>query len=102
MCLRKSPRKISGLHFRTCHSICFAVGDSMGKMPSISGVRTASVGAAAASAEPRDGRRVPLWSNLSGKLWFFLEPCTVLCFVGAGSQRVLDCMAALRFFFITL
>lgn len=60
MCLTKSPRKISGLHFRTCHSICFAVGDSMGKTPSNSGchrIHTAYVGAAAASAR-RDGRRV--------------------------------------------
>lgn len=35
MCLTKSLRKISGLHFRTCHSVCSAMGDSMGELPCI-------------------------------------------------------------------
>lgn len=31
MCLTKSLSKISGLHFRTCLSVCSAVGESMGE-----------------------------------------------------------------------
>lgn len=85
MCLTKSPRKISGLHCRTCHSICFAVGDSLGKTPSISGCRrgrAARVGAA--SAEQDGSCPAPSKQGPTCQEGF-----------GPGSQRMVDCLVVM-------
>lgn len=86
MCLTKSSRKISGLHFRTCHSICSAVGDSMGELPSLPGFHCILQHV----WEPLLGRAGQVLLQPLRKSCFHPNLWVLLCFVGLESQHLLQ------------
>lgn len=79
MCLTKSPRKISGLHFRTCLSVCSAVGDSTGERAALHPLLPL----------PPVGRAGQVLIQTLGFLVFFLNLWVLVWFVGLESQHVL-------------
>lgn len=87
MCLTKSPRKISGLHFRTCLSACSAVGDSMGERAALHPLLPLHpwAGVGAASGQGRTGPAPDFGEKL---FFFFLNLWVLLWFVGLESQHV--------------